>query len=112
MTEQIHTPGPWKVAEEGHMGRGRGVGIIDTDTGALVAEVGTGDDASAVTAAFIVKACNSHDALLDALRKLVKEAQGMSDQVHSEWCGAHPPGACDPSEIAQARAAIEKAEAS
>lgn len=88
---QGHTPGPWAASE---MGTDRSfwdalaaddVRIIRTNwdgfTGDVIAAVWADDDSSdAANAAFIVRACNSHYALLDAL----KEARGYisNDVLH------------------------------
>jgi len=65
MTKSKHTPTPWNQ-------NGR---HIDADKGNyLIASVRTIDDTDMANAAFIVKACNAHDMLLNALQKCLEAA--------------------------------------
>lgn len=75
------TPGPWKAT---HIGEGefRKEIIIDTATCGQIAEVLDAGNGAA-NAAFIVRACNSHDALLEALKAVMetfeREYQKLTD---------------------------------
>lgn len=58
-----HTPTPWRVAERWH--------VITDDNGQWLADTVTVqrlNEEEAANAAFIVRAVNSHNALVDALR--------------------------------------------
>lgn len=72
MSEQKHTPTPWTVGpanqkahEDSHAGIHGADGFIVAEVQADVEELPAG-----ANAAFIVKACNSHDALVEALKEL------------------------------------------
>ena len=73
MTQQKHTATPWKAGRPNVFRNERRIFIMDdTEDGtgnvaAVYAQAGTEGEANA---AFIVKACNSHGALVKALEKL------------------------------------------
>jgi hypothetical protein len=64
--QQAHTPGPYHVEDE-FVFAGNGLRIADTSCEDQ--DMLDGEDAA--NAAFIVRACNNHDELLDALAGLV-----------------------------------------
>ena len=76
-----HTPLPW-AAQPLETGDDAGVSIIGSDLGGLVcaslpwpSEIDSGDYSRVESnAAFIVRACNSHYQLVEALRALLEDA--------------------------------------
>ncbi len=93
MNDLKHTPTPWKVLET--LPRKRTINIT-TATGApvhaVIAEGLNNRDGNArQNGDFIVKACNSYDALVEALRKLIDASnviasaiEGSTDQFDPE----------------------------
>lgn len=66
-----HTPTPWTVGMYGASADFRAIDIhaaVCKPDGALLATCGPFDEESKADAAFIVRAVNSHEALLDALK--------------------------------------------
>lgn len=85
------TPGPWYEAKTGnHQGL-----VISEQTGANIAVTYDATDAP-----FIVRACNSHDDLLAALKQMLAASEALDMQAHAKVAAR-----------AVARAAIAKAEA-
>ena|SRR3990167_7559750 len=71
-TPPAHTPTPWRIATKLPLG---GLGITDTDTDgmlAVAAAYGDTPEEEQANAAYIVRACNSFEALVDALSDLVR----------------------------------------
>jgi hypothetical protein len=61
-----HTPGPWAVDDNtGVFGR---VDIMALQTCVAVAQAEPGKEEAEANASFIARACNSHDALLEAAK--------------------------------------------
>lgn len=81
-----HTPGPWH-AEEWTCHAPTTVRAAD---GVVVAECATGRaiDNAIADAAFIVRACNSHDDLLAALREAVEQLERNFITVPENWLAA------------------------
>lgn len=71
MTQEVkHTPLPWKQNNVGDVVSGKTV-ILETY-----------DNQDEANAAFIVRACNAHYALIEALEGLLKEMNGYGDEEH------------------------------
>ena len=86
-----HTPGPWE-SQPLETGDDAGVSIIGSDLGGLVcaslpwpSEIDSGDYSRVeANAAFIVRACNSHYQLVDALREAIdaiEDDRGLDDYI-------------------------------
>lgn len=99
-----HTPGPWRTDENeirmGHAYERRVLAPDGSNGGCVVAQL-VGDDRIA-NAEFIVRACNSHYELLEAL-KLV--TYSLAWHVETQGNGKR----MDVMHLAQAREAIAKA---
>ena len=69
--ETKRTPGEWHA---GHIGEGeyRCDVVFDADSGQVCEIIGRGEQAEA-DAAYIARCCNSHDALVEALRSAMKQ---------------------------------------
>ena len=81
-----HTPGPWSVRASRN-DEGYGLLICDEDQ-TILARMDTwlGPTPEAemeANAAFIVRACNSHAALVDALQRMVHPMAGEDDMDHA-----------------------------
>jgi len=80
-----HTPTPWKaVRENAHPTGGALLGVfVDRADGSCIAETfsncGQSDAECRANAAFIVRACNAHDALVAALSDLEDIFDGQED---------------------------------
>ena len=77
-TEQKHTPTPWAIKRTEDWAT-LSVSIVDSD-GQEVATItprGSTPDEMEANAAFIVTACNSHDALVEALEMLLADLNSM-----------------------------------
>ncbi|MDP2952895.1 MAG: hypothetical protein Q8O76_06235 [Chloroflexota bacterium] len=95
-----HTPTPWVVDAKPIMGNS---GPAIRTVGRHIARMGWNDEEDKANAAFIVRAVNSHDGLLAAVKAL------LGHSAHK--CRFHGPAVCDQCEAQkQARAAIAKAE--
>ena len=82
MSDRQHTPGPWKVISK-YVSPVQGVGaaIEDTKENRVVAELFGTDEfvpEAKSNAAFIVKAVNAHDALLEALEYWLEYVESSS----------------------------------
>ena len=86
-----HTPLPWE-SQPLETGDDAGVSIIGSDLGGLVcaslpwpSEIDSGDYSRVeANAAFIVRACNSHYQLVDALREAIdaiEDDRGLDDYI-------------------------------
>ena len=103
MSETAHTPGPWMrtievdtcyIHEDG--GDLEGYGIART--------CGQGLECNEANAAFIVRACNCHEELVEACRQAEAVNQGSYRDAHARGCG------CDRCGLTSVlRAAIAKA---
>jgi hypothetical protein len=108
-----HTPGPWKAGEAAWF---RGRAHDDTESGKRPI-TSTAPGARGVianvygraNAEFIVRACNAHDGLLEALKSLVNEATGFLAMADPNAHGQTNLNCLD-LRIEAARAAIAKAE--
>ena len=67
MTKAQHTPTPWHIESVATSAYSARVFICDAN-GSRVTDINCGDD----DAKFIVKACNAHDALVEALQALMR----------------------------------------
>lgn len=76
MTTQ-HTPGPWKVSETPEPGS---AWTITSPSGHIAIGWGPGSSQDDANAEFIVRACNSHDALLAACQEVSKTGQVQEDK--------------------------------
>lgn len=78
MTQNAHIPTPWIFTPSGEtmQGYSQPFAIAETDKYNLVAgifgDVKGGVETAEANAAFIVRACNSHEELLEALKQLVE----------------------------------------
>ena len=87
MTQQ-HTPTPW-VNQEGMSVGSKPLEICTSDCRALIALVLDRPDIShqsEANAAFIVRACNSHEALVEALKQALEliEPSAFPKLIHTE----------------------------
>jgi len=89
-----HTPTPWKV----HYNRDT-VNVRNTD-GQRICTIDTMMDGQEATAAFIVRTCNSHDALVTTLEALLDEISG---------CGLVFKGYIDADSVKTAKTALKLA---
>jgi hypothetical protein len=109
MNESKHTPGPWSVCNA--IGKKSEVGIVADAAPCIIAVMGNqGRGAwpqeARANAEFIVRACNSHYELLEALRELVSACTRYDEQdEHSALLAANYCAAKD-----RAIAVIAKAE--
>jgi len=94
-----HTPGPWEDCPDFYNGGDHYIWPV----GANGVQIATVHDNSQVdaNAAFIVRACNAHEELVEALRELIDQLEGIGIP---DWHGA------EGLDLSQARAAIKKAE--
>jgi len=93
-----HTPGPWNYSS-GMVWAGRGEEIA-------IARAARDDEATSpcerdANAKYIVRACNAHDDLMEALRDLLHQIGHAPEEWFSDECEGFD---CD-----KARAAIDKA---
>lgn len=102
MREVKHTPLPWKA----EAGEGRGARIVGADEKWSALPCGDTDETVIANKAFIVRACNSHYELLDALRRIA--AHTDADDEESYRCDDRE--GCLDTVHAIAIAAISKAE--
>lgn len=96
-----HTPTPY------HVGEGKASIIIYDSRGNAIADAKTfhgkhEDGQAEANAAFIVRACNSHAELLEALETLLKQYDILLDELTEEEFSGYP-------EVIAARAALAKA---
>ena len=90
-----HTPTPWRIGDAGHTVFGPPNG---TPSPVTIAPLSIAKGAGKANARFIVRAVNSHEALVEALTDLV--AFSLSDEANDErW-----------QPLARARAALKLAE--
>lgn len=81
--EAAHTPTPWHVIEEDNCT----FSIMHTGSGQWIATVHGGREYDEQDAAFIVRACNSHAALVGALEALLRVAdEHVSHKAHDTHC--------------------------
>lgn len=81
MSEQEHTPGPWKSVISEHTSEPV-VREPQGETVAVCCEILEGE--AEANAAFIVKACNSHDELLSAAEtaaEIIRGSYGQEDSL-------------------------------
>ena len=98
--ETSHTPGPWKQ----HATPGKIYASVRGADGRCVADCGSRSDVIAqANAEFIVRACNAHDDLLEAL-EACERALDEAYFAEPDGCGCL---ACE--SLRKARAAIAKA---
>lgn len=71
-----HTPIPWKLTVDGRAGE---IVRAADETGKPIASMWINGDSMTDNAAFIVKACNAHEALVEALDKIIKFDTCVSD---------------------------------
>ncbi len=93
-----HTPKPWKANE----GKGYfGLNITDNKNNTICDLFDSSEtkEVCLANAAFIVKACNSHEELLDSLKKLVLFVEGLQAGDYKNYA-----------RVEGARQAISKAE--
>jgi hypothetical protein len=76
-----HTPVPWSI------GKRRWITSGDVDIARIHSVSKIGENEAVANAEFIVRACNSHDALLEALENLLGQLENVSDycQTCSEY---------------------------
>ena len=95
MTENKHTPGPWMCEEEGEL-EGVSYAIrtdkpypFNTEWIADTFLLGRDSSIGKHNAEFIVRACNSHYEMLEALEAILKEYEtdfeSMNDMAESEY---------------------------
>lgn len=114
MSETKHTPGPW-VTDERH-NYPCDIYANSENGEELIAIACDLDDGGAMTdeanARFIVRACNSHEELLAALKRLTAEIAGMIDIEEPELRRllGNTNFACIQQRFLEAREAIAKAE--
>lgn len=81
-----HTPTPWKWSQP----FGEGFAYVDDTKHDNIEETGnictvwSGNNNAEANAAFIVRACNNHDRLVEALANLVISADGLEADNDSE----------------------------
>lgn len=80
----MRTPGPWKVLDLRHQGGGqiKITGEPSPWSSRYVANVLVSNPAAPDNAAFIVRACNAHDGLVEALRDIAN-GENMSPGCNS-----------------------------
>lgn len=83
-----HTPTPWRIEVVESSSSGDPVELIvcGTDWEIAQIELGEEDNLCRANAAFIVKACNSHDALVKALEAIRDCAKNTRDWQELEQC--------------------------
>lgn len=105
-----HTPGPWHIDR---MAAGPSFYVID-EAGEDIARVRGGDDRSHPNAEFIVRACNSHEELLEVVRMVANasmcgtKSEPPESWIGWQWSGGGTEAAYRIKELA--RAALAKAE--
>lgn len=92
-----HTPGPWEVSYSTNFPDQQTIQAVGSDR--ILALIDCNDEQDEANAAFIVRACNSHEAMLEALKdcltseectsirmkdpeKLIRRLQVINDRVH------------------------------
>lgn len=68
-----HTPGPWEIDVTIYEHMCAGIRQVGGDTAPIAQVWRTDDRTGYANAEFIVRACNSHDALVEALRGLLDQ---------------------------------------
>jgi hypothetical protein len=99
--EAAHTATPWNLRKDGQsyngqsieaacMGNGYYAGIAHTTQRDPHPTLGGGIDqvTAEANAAFIVRACNAHDDLVNALKGLIRAGHALAPSSH-EWNAAH-----------------------
>ena len=114
MKKTEHTPGQWVIYDDGRGPESSDIIMahIDGDNFDICAmSTELPVDERKANAEFIVRACNAHDDLLEALKTLLAYANDYSDAMAKEGKGAEQLGAlADSVSVAgMARAAIAKA---
>ena len=100
-----HTKGPWEVAhyEDGIL---EGVNFIRSTVNnysvCILINGGTSPEETEANAAFIVRACNSHDELIEVLKDAILEIEYLHDKFKTTGSGN--------ATLAKIDAAIAKAE--
>ncbi len=103
-----HTPTPWK-AQQGLSSTSPRLEIVRADLSAFVAQVHRthdGNKEAEANAAFIVRACNSHDALVEALSALEAELSHLLDPNNTNNTLSEPQRRALNSDHARAFAAL------
>ena len=101
-TETKRTPGPWTTGIRQEGGRGFAVREIRAADGECIADIrGIDSGINAANAAYIVRACNSHDELVAALRYMVEALEMYATPEEIEQTSRV--------EYAMARAALQRA---
>ena len=79
-----HTPTPWHTFPTNHDEDQHEFDIYPVN-GMCIAEVGSayGDEITAANAAFIIRAANSHEALVRALKSTLKSHDVLADMMRS-----------------------------
>ena len=80
MADLQHTPTPWSI------GRRRWITGGNVDIARIHSVSKIGEAEAVANAEFIIRACNSHDALLSALEMALRmmEAEGLDEQFDGE----------------------------
>ena len=107
-----HTATPWRAEPDSEPSDFYGAIYEGTTSLTPLALVEQGPNAKA-NADFIVWAVNNHDALLEALERLLSLVGDGCDYVEGDWpdvCPGDPPLIDGPCHFCQAQAAIAKAE--
>ena len=81
MSDTQHTPVPWSI------GKRRWITSGDLDIARIhsVSKIGEGE--AVANAEFMIRACNSHDALLEALERLVEWESVIGGDIIQLWYG-------------------------
>ena len=80
-----HTPTPWDLRSRSITVKDNGEDIVAEANGGLSGTIGE----AVANAAFIVRACNSHEALVDALSRFDKYLeQHSTPELQGVWCDA------------------------
>jgi hypothetical protein len=87
-----HTPTPWKVVKTPKQEGGNITQIYGGDGFEVVTRVRSAERSTAKNAAFIVKAVNSHEELLEALKEIVQieldqdpESRNVQDEALAQY---------------------------
>ena len=87
-----HTPTPWEKCEAGDYSDydGDSIILLGDDISCRVAAVFGADEKAEANAEFIVRAVNAHDALVTALKLLVRngQKQGWTDKYQDDMNAA------------------------
>lgn len=101
MMSTQHTPTPWRYFKQGDSTRFHITATPKGSPGSRFTDFATVDISHEADAAHIVRCVNSHDALVEALERLMRSWLAMHNSKSCEYSGDHP--------IAIARAALQAA---